>query len=100
MLNVFVQAELRMQNIKNVIVHNLSVQIPGTWDTVINDVGPFQPDSPLNGLSCNLLCWSEQPGMVTTDLLMSGGDTRQASLSFHSFVCTVVIETSGKHLLE
>lgn len=63
----FVQAELQMQDVKNVVVHNLSVSF-----------------APVNGLpyshdACILIFSSfiAQPGMVTTDLLMSGATTKQ-----------------------
>ncbi|KAK6233718.1 hypothetical protein QUC31_006124 [Theobroma cacao] len=62
------QAELQMQDVKNVVVHNLSLS-EGQCSTVDS----FYNQNILHEPKCALV-----PGMVTTDLLMSGATTKQA----------------------
>lgn len=60
---LFIQAELKMLKCENIVVHNLSVS-----SSLVLQVNPcFIPFS-----------GSPQPGMVTTELLMAGSNTKQA----------------------
>ncbi|CAM8958019.1 unnamed protein product [Rhodiola kirilowii] len=72
------QAELQMHDVKNVIVHNLSSY-------------QFSIPCATHYLHCAML----QPGMVTTDLLMSGANTKQAKFFINVLAEPAEVVTIG-----
>ncbi|KAK6928985.1 hypothetical protein RJ641_005190 [Dillenia turbinata] len=98
------QAELQMQDVKNVVVHNLSVQssccimiyfslrcITLNWSLKLPGCGCYSISCGIQSCissSHDLVLMILQLGMVTTDLLMSGATTKQVAEFLVPWICS------------